>query len=106
MSKKKVEYLGPLCPEHGGFAKIDGEVRHVTPVKDGEPLNGTEAYLVGPANADGTHDAEQIDTGFKAAEPKPAERSRSGPGYYATDASRASWDRMFGKKTKGSTKAN
>lgn len=105
MSKKRKVQVVDSC-EHGStVVDEEGNLSRLTPLPEGTDLTGRCAVNV-ERNEDGTYSVETLHDG-RAQEAPVAQASsgRSGPAYYATDASRASWDRMFGKK-KSDAKAN
>lgn len=106
MTKRKIEFVGPVCKTHGAVVRDlgSGVTGILRPLEEGKPIHG-EAVSIGPRNEDGTHDMETLYDAKKAANEKPSE-ARSGPGYYATAKSREGWERTFGKKDRAQDKTS
>lgn len=102
MKKRKVRLLGS-CPEHGATVLDEDNERIglLTPVHDGESLNGCEVVSLSKAcNDDGTHDLTTLYDGTSTSDDTAAPApSHKGPAHVTTRAYRDSWDRVFGKDT-------
>lgn len=97
--KRNVEFLGPVCPEHGAPVRdSDGTIGILRPLEEGKPITRGEAVSIGPRNEDGTYPMETLYKAPKVEVEAHNERVANGPAYVATDATRKTWDRLWGSK--------